>query len=398
TTDQDFAGEKKSVSSNGKNDYRYDANFNLTQNVSVKGLKIVAENGSQKEEWDTIPESKSPVVVVIDGSKNILNKTDGSVSFAGNTNCILLVDDKAGLLSKSGTTSKIYVTLSDGRMLEKTATAGKKVVADNSLTVDFRGTGKYDFVGQSKKLEANMNPDSFVTVTVNAKGKITGVRLSNLKNNAMWDTVPSSSANLAALLTSDGKKLNKADGSVAVEVNGTEEFNIAFDEASDAGTGPYKVTIVFDDGRLMEGSSAASTAADTKSAKRRGRGSSESNADQTVAADREVVFTSAKPQSVALDLVGKNKKKGANGAKDMALTIKATGKGTIRTMVLSCSDGTGWDTLSSNNGRWLLGVREGSKLLNAANGTIKLDVNGTKTYQLLMQNNGKLNAKTGKLL
>ena len=62
------------------------------------------------------------------------------------------------------------------------------------------------------------------------------------------------------------------------------------------------------------------------------------------------------------------------------------------------SSGAGWDTLASNNGRWLLGVREGNKFLNAANGTVKLSVNGTKSYQLLMQNNGKLNAKTGKLL
>lgn len=38
----------------------------------------------------------------------------------------------------------------------------------------------------------------------------------------------------------------------------------------------------------------------------------------------------------------------------------------------------------------------GSKMLNAANGTVKIAVNGTKTYQLLMQNNGKLTAKTGK--
>ena len=94
----------------------------------------------------------------------------------------------------------------------------------------------------------------------------------------------------------------------------------------------------------------------------------------------------------------RNKKKGANGAKDMALTVKAAGKGVIKAMVLADSGGAGWDTLAANNGRWLLGVREGGKFLNAANGTVKLNVNGTKTYQLLMQNNGKLNAKNGKLL
>ena len=38
----------------------------------------------------------------------------------------------------------------------------------------------------------------------------------------------------------------------------------------------------------------------------------------------------------------------------------------------------------------------GHTLLNAANGTVKIAVNGTKSYQLLMQDNGKLAAKTGR--
>lgn len=386
TSEQDFAGEKKSVGANGRNDYRFDARFKLTKDVQVKGVKIVAENGSQKAEWDTVPGSKAPLAVVIDGSKNILNKTDGSLAFGGDVSCMILVDDKQGLLEKPKTTAKILVTLSNGRMLELKATEGKKAVAADSVAVEYKGTGKYDFVGQSKKFESNMTPDSFVKIAVNAKGKITGVRVANLKNGQMWDTVPSSKANLAALLTPEGKKLNKADGSVAIDINGTEEFHIAFDEEKDQGSGPYKVTIVFEDGRLMEGSSA-------KAAPAKDKGDS-----SVTKADRAVIFASPKPASVAVDLVGKNKKKGANGAKDMALTIKATGKGVIKAMVLADGSGAGWDTLAANNGRWLLGVREGGKFLNAANGTVKLNVNGTKTYQLLMQNNGKLNAKNGKLL
>lgn len=36
-------------------------------------------------------------------------------------------------------------------------------------------------------------------------------------------------------------------------------------------------------------------------------------------------------------------------------------------------------------------------MLNAANGTVKITVNGTKSYQILMQDNGKLAAKKGAL-
>ena len=82
-SEQDFAGEKKSVGANGRNDYRFDAHFKLSQGVQVKGIKIVAENGAQRTEWDTVPSSKAPLAVVIDESSNILNKTDGSLSFGG---------------------------------------------------------------------------------------------------------------------------------------------------------------------------------------------------------------------------------------------------------------------------------------------------------------------------
>lgn len=189
--------------------------------MQVKGVKIVAENGAQRAEWDTVPGSKAPLAVVIDESSNILNKTDGSLSFGGDVRAMIFVDDKQGLLEKPKTTAKIMVTLSDGRMLEVKATDGKKAVAADSVEVEYKGASKYDFVGQSKKFESNMNPDSFVKVSVNAKGRITGVRVANLKNNQLWDTVPGSKSYLAVVLTPDGKRLNKADGSVAIDVNGT---------------------------------------------------------------------------------------------------------------------------------------------------------------------------------
>lgn len=114
-------------------------------------------------------------------------------------------------------------------------------------------------------------------------------------------------------------------------------------------------------------------------------------------ADRVVSFASSKPLSVNLDHVGKNKKRAADGYTDMALNVKITGKGNVKALVLTENSGKGWDTLASNNGRWLLGVREGNRLLNLKNGTVHFSVNSTKTYQLLMQNNGHLARKHGKL-
>ncbi|MEG1911652.1 MAG: hypothetical protein RR091_04105 [Cloacibacillus sp.] len=383
-SDKDFAGEKKTIGANGRNDHRFDAAFKLADGVLVKGIKIIAANGAKKAEWDTVTSSKAPLVAVIDESQNILNKADGSLSFGGAKNCMLFVDDQQGLLDKPGTSTKILVTLSDGRMLELAATSGKKILAGDSMEVEYKGASKYDFVGQSKKLESNMTPDSFLRLTVNAAGTITGVRVTNTKNGQMWDTIPSNKNYLAAVLSSKGEKLNKADGSVEIKINGTEELQIAFDEDKDPNTGPYKIAMTFANGQIMEGTSAKAAAGTSESA--------------VTKADRAVTFVSKKPAVVAVDLVGKNKKKGASGAKDMALTIKTSGKGVIKALVLADAAGKGWDTLASNNGRWLLGVREGSKFFNAANGSIKITVNGSKTLQLLMQDNGKLNAKSGKLL
>lgn len=384
TSDFDLAGDGEKIGGNGKNDFQFDIKFSF-KDLTVKGLKLTASAGSKKAEWDTVPGNKIPLVVMIDASKNIVNKADGSVTFTGSgeTFYSLLVHDKDGILNAPNVKTKITMTLSDGRMVEKEAVKGKKILGDNAIQAEYKGTGKYDFVGQSEKMESNMNPDRFISAAVNATGTITGVRIKDTKSGNIWDTIPSNKYPLAVVMDLKGTKLNKADGTVSIPVKGTTELHIGFDEENDKNTGPYQVTFVLDNGQLMETTTGSTAAVKTESS--------------VTKADRAVKFTSAKPSVVNVDLVGKSKKKGASGAKDTALNIQITGKGTITAMVLAASDGRGWDTLPSNNGRWILGVRQGSKMLNAANGTVKITVNGTKSYQILMQDNGKLAAKKGAL-
>ncbi|MBR4400715.1 MAG: hypothetical protein IKT09_03370 [Synergistes sp.] len=383
----DLAGNGEAVGADGRKDFLFDAVIRVPSDLRINGVKITARNGSDSAEWDTVRGNGTPLVVLVDGAKNIVNKSDGSVSFAGEMKCVMLVNDKTGILSKPGTKAKLTVTLSNGRMAEKEATAGKAIVGQNSVKAEFRGTGRYDFVGQNEKLQSNMNPDSFIKVSVNAKGKLTGVRVTNTKNGASWDTVPGNSNPLAVLITSDGKKLNNADGSIAVDVNGTQEFNIAFDEAKDAGTGPYKVTVLMSDGRLLEAATAAGKAAAAEPAQ-----------TAAPAAERALVFVSKMPESVPVDLVGKNKKCSPDGIRDMSIIVKATTKDVIRAIVLTDSTGQGWDTIPSNNGRWLIGVRDNGKLLNnTSDGSVKIETAPDKQYELLVQNNGKLALGYGKL-
>ncbi|MBQ9881305.1 MAG: hypothetical protein IJM42_01670 [Synergistes sp.] len=382
----DLAGNGESVGADGRKDFLFDAVIRVPSDMQINGVKITARNGSESAEWDTVRGNGTPLVVLVDGAKNIVNKSDGSVSFAGEMKCVMLVNDKSGILSRAGTRTKLTVTLSNGRMAEKEATAGRAIVGQNSVKADFRGTGRYDFVGQNKKLQSNMNPDSFIKVSVNAKGRLTGVRVTNTKNGANWDTVTGNSNPLAVLITADGKKLNNADGTVAFDINGTQEFNIAFDEAKDAGTGPYKVTLLMSDGRLLEAATAA------------GKAAAEPAQTAAPAAERALAFVSTKPESVPVDLVGKNKKCSPDGIRDMSLIVKAATKDVIRAIVLTDSTGQGWDTIPSNNGRWLIGVRDNGKLLNnTKDGSVRIDTTPGKQYELLVQNNGKLALGYGKL-
>lgn len=385
--DMDLAGNGESVGADGRKDFIFDAVLRVPNDVQVKGIKITAQNGSEKAEWDTVRGNGVPLVVLVDGAKNIINKSDGSVSFNGESKCVMLVNDKTGILSKPGTRARLAMTLSNGRMVEKEASAGRAIVGHNSVKAEFRGTGRYDFAGQNEKLQSNMNPDSFIKVTVNARGKLTGVRVTNTKNGVSWDTVPGNGNPLAVLIASDGKKLNNADGTVALDINGTQEFNIAFDEAKDAGTGPYKVTVLMSDGRLIEAATAAGKAA-----------AETASAPAASSAERALVFVSTKPESVPVDLVGKNKNCRPDGIRDMSLIVKAATKDVIRAIVLTDSTGQGWDTIPSNNGRWLIGVRENGKLLNnTKDGSVRIETAPGRQYELLVQNNGKLALGYGKL-
>ena len=168
-------------------------------------------------------------------------------------------------------------------------------------------------------------------------------------------------------------------------LNGEKKLSLWFDEEDSKKVGPYQITFVMSNGQVLEASTGKAPAAQA------------APAATVTKADRAVAFASAKPAVVNIDLVGKNKKRAASGSKDTSVNIKVTGSGNVTAIVLTDNTGKGWDTLPANNGRWLLGVREGNKVLNQKNGTVRIPVNGTKTFQLLMQDNGYLAKKNGKL-
>ncbi len=385
-SEHDFAGSGEKVGADSKNDYQFTIALNF-KDATVRAMKITAQSTSKKSEWDTIAGNSLPIVTVIDSGSNILNKTDGTVAFnvKGPGKYILLVQDKDGIMGETAVKAKITISLSDGRMFERDAVRGKTAAIKDSLAAEYKGTGKYDFTGPNEKMESNLNADRQIDAVLNISGTVTGVRIKCSASGKVWDTIAGNGNPLIAVTDDKGNRLNKSDGTVSMAVNGEKDLSLWFDEEESKNVGPYQVTFVMSNGQVLDTSTGKISAAQP------------APVSTITKADRAVAFASSKPALVNIDLVGKNKKRAASGSKDMALNVRITGRGNITALVLTDNSGKGWDTLPANNGRWLIGVREGNKVLNLKNGTVRIPVNGTKTYQLLMQDNGALAKKNGKL-
>ena len=384
----DYAGTNEKVGADGRNDQQFTLALNF-RDGAVRAVKISARTYSQNAQWDTVAGNNIPIVTVIDSGNNIMNRTDGTVAFAvrGAQKYTLLTQDKDGIMGDQSVKARITISLADGRIFERDAVMGSNTTAfKETLSVEYKGSENYDFTGQNEKMESNLNPDRLIRAVINASGTITGVRVRSATSGKVWDTIAGNSNPLVVLVS--GPKLNHSDGTISIPVNGEKALNLWFDEEDSRNVGPYQVTFVMSNGQVLEASTGNTPAAP---------------AATVTKADRSAVFTSARPVLVNIDHVGKNKKRAANGYKDTALNIKITGKGNIKSLILSRDnsgkswDGKGWDTLPENNGRWLLGVREGNRILNHNNGAVRIPVNGTKTYQLLMQDNGDLRKNRGHL-
>lgn len=371
----DLAGSGKSIGADGAKDDAVKVLFNF-KNTSITGVKVQAQEGSSKGAWDTLKNSGSPLLVVLDKNENIVNKADGSVSIAinGEAEYTLLLQDNSRILAKSASSAKLTVSLSDGRVFEKTIDKPKVIAVSAAVTAAFKGKGRYDFVGENENMGSNLNADHQIDVNVNLVGTVSGIRIKSAAGK-IWDTIPGNGNWLLAVTNAKNDKLNKADGSVSIAVNGAASFSLWFED-TDASEGPFTVTFVLTNGQIIEAATAKP-------------------ADKNA---RAIKFVSAKPAQSSIDLVGKNKKLAADKVKDHWLKVQVTGKGQIVAMTLKDTSSAGWDTLTANNGRWRMAVRDGNKTLNSSDGTVKIDVGGTKELTLYVQNNGKLSTATGKLV
>lgn len=382
-SDYDLAGAGETLGADGKKDFGVKAALRFSD-ARVTGMKINVQNGTEKGEWDTLKGNNIPMLVVLDKNESIVNKADGSVSIAvaGTGEYTLLLQDNAGIFTRPGTNGTLTVALADGRVFEEKIEMGKITAVANTLTVEYKGKGRYDFVGENEKLASNLNADRQLDASLNASGTVSGVRI-KAANGKIWDTIPGNSNWLTAVTNKKGEKLNNADGSVSIPISGPTDFSLWFEEDK-AANEPFTVTFVLTNGQVIEATTAKTAEGKDPGGKATG--------------GQEIKFLTAKPAPINLDIVGKNKKLAPNGAKDHSIKVQIKGSGQIVAIRMRDSTNFGWDTLPANNGRWRLAVREGNKTLNDSSGAIKIPVNGTRELTLVAQNNGNLSAAKGRLI
>ncbi|EFQ23183.1 hypothetical protein Apau_0755 [Aminomonas paucivorans DSM 12260] len=375
-SDRDLVGQGEALKGNGTPDWR--VRVKLQGRGIITGIRFSNHRGPEGT-WDTLKDNGRWLVVVTRPSTEILTRADGTlrVPFRDQTELVLFLEDN-GSLSRPETRSQLTLTLEDGTLLTRDAAPAALPEGAPTLT-EFKGpeASDFDLLGPGENRGGDFDRDRRFTVVVQGKGVLTGAKLRSLKGDGAWDTIP---GNKIALLgvAREGKTefLNRGDGSLRLPVSGTTPLSL-YAGGDAAGTGPFRVSLVFEDGRVLE-KETGTVAAPAKPA----------------AAPKLAIL--GRPLSLKGDRVGGDELLRGNGKVDWGFSVRLDGKGTLKALLVRATTGGGvWDTVPGNrNG--LVGVRKpGGAYLNASDGSVSVPVNGALVLQLWMEDNKSLSRKKG---
>jgi hypothetical protein len=250
--------------------------------------------------------------------------------------------------------------------------------------VEFKGPipSEYDFVGPAERRGGDFDKDRQFSLVLRGKGILTGIRLRSLKGGASWDTLSGNKIPLVGV--GDAGKtglLNRDDGSLRIPLKGTTSLTLYAGGDGASQPGPYRVSLVFDDGRVLERETGNSGAAETPTAGLK-------------------LSVLGRPSSLKADRVGPHEGIKKNGKPDWGFFIRLDGLEGEKTLtglsVRSLDNAGAWDTIPGNS-RWQLLVRKpGGAFLNEADGSLFLPLSGSAKLQLWMEDfKGALNRKKG---
>lgn len=330
----------------------------------------------------------------------ILNRRGGNLNLnpKSDKDLLLFVTDD-GAFDQEDRRYEVKVTLKDGtgwsfpvRVESKAASASPGAAAAAypvRMTAVLKGISNYDAVGPGKTISGDDKADGLFVLTVEAKDKeITAIEIRNVDGTpSVWDTVPSSSNDSigVALATDPVRLLNQRDGSVAIQVKDRVELNlyVADNGSIAAGKTTYRISVKFSDGGLSW--CAVEKAPPTQPAAE----------EKTASAAPQVNFLGTWLGFVSTDAVGQYAGLKPDGKPDavFGLDIEVTPYNTITGIEIESMDGPQRKWSTNADGAWGMAVayqNAPSSLLNKADGTIRIGIEGRVQFYLYVADPGDL--------
>ncbi len=262
---------RRAPRSRGRGDEFLLTEVTLKEQGTIVGFRLRNTAGPAGT-WDTAMERGNDLLLVLPpNSSEMLNDQDGAVNtpIDGERTFHLLAAENDALSNPDAQTT-LYVFLDGNRTIQKQiARAGASAASSDGpklKTVEFRGKGAYDFVSDADKPGANLNPDSFIAISLNATGTLSGIKVvgtwdaaDGKKASATWDSIPSNSNPALVVTRADGKPVNRLDGSLSEQIGGDDDLLIWFDTGAPITKSySFTVTLLFSDGKALEGNTSGS--------------------------------------------------------------------------------------------------------------------------------------------
>lgn len=398
---EDFTGPavtNKKIGASGRNDWATELKVRGTGTIT--GFRLRNTSGAAGA-WDTFPTSNNPLLAIMsDGSvtlPKIFNKADGTVAIpiSGDMTFYLLAEDNGSLADdKTESSAAVYI---GNKIVE--ASVKRPEPADEALKVvsfDYRGRGRYDFVGTTPRLEKNLAPDMELVFSMTGGGTINGIRITGSWNDSdgrkvtkTWDTIAGNSNMPIAVTRADGKLLNRSDSTVSIAVKDRDTFSFWIDDDGEPGdVATFRADVAFSDGRILTGTWQAPVEVTPPA----------TTTEDPKGPERSVRLI-AKPSVLAAGVVNKTEVPASGSKNNVSLIVRVRGKGTIVRMSLVNQTAAGsWDT-NLGNKIPLLGVRQKSALVNdKKTGAVKIAVNNSADLELVVEDNGSLRKSGARFL
>jgi hypothetical protein len=416
---KDMAGAGNKAAPDGNPDAEFDVRISGTAGA-LSGFTL--KNLTTKQEWSTAGGAQN-VLVVTDNKGSVINSSFPKVAFLLAADYKVYANDRAAIAA-SGGEFEITARFVDGSTAAARTTiaaaaapsASKPAVQPQTptgavpagsgaklISSAYKGPGGYDLSDGTKKLGSNMNPDHRFDISLAGDDSLTGVRIRASGGGApekTWDTV-ATTGNPLVVLTDLGKgtPLNGADGSISIPITNLRDLSLWVDGSDDLSKQDFRLTLLFTGGRIEETDIKQTAAAPTPARSRDARPTPISDNRRVARAVERAVQMSAKPVQIKLDVVGKNRLKKANGARDFSLVIRVRGQGSIEAISLANQTGKGrWDTIP-DSGAWLMLVRKNNSQVNDPKDfSVSIPIKGSDTLELLIEDDGTLAKKDARFL